>query len=268
MRAVRVAKIEVMKQNDRFSFYYDIRDRLIKQHGREPSHTEIQTEINTLDEDYKNSVITSELPPYYHGSDARIFRMTDDERHFYKQLCKNILNLLFPIFKQYQDYNWLSFSAFEKKINHDSKEDKSLLREFASCYVVVRGWLNGAPLYQYDDNVLYITNNKAKAQQYAIQAAHFGEIGDCAYKFIKSIKFLQIPEDEKIELIHDINIQQFLEFAEGTAEPVVFEVSGIDAKYLKSESGGPLYLMLKSGLQDLRYYGDISNLSFKEILNS
>lgn len=191
-----------------------------------------------------------EFPPLYHGTDAKIIRMSEQERESYRTCCESVIKNLFPYYEQ--NYCFGVNRNFRVEINGLDDETK---RNIEQALRLCDKMLHGNQLYQYPKGVIYLTNVGINLQGYAKKAFAGGELGFIAYYMCKvalNSGFLAFYRDNKIESA----IQRVIEFGEKKREPVVIEIkyTDIDIKYLRSEAGD----LITHGLeQSFRYSGPI-----------
>lgn len=177
----------------------------------------------------------------YHGTDAKIVRMTAEERISYKSCCKDAINYLYPLIEEkYYRPGWNQFCVDEGVLDTETKHyiDHMVLD---SC----RSSIKGSPLFQYPDNVLYFSTDHHLASQYARDGFAGGELGMKAFFMCKAAIEINFPDynpDKKTA----IAIQRVLEFGEQKREPVIFTLKNPNLLYLRQEGGG-------FGFRDGRY---------------
>ncbi|MBR5674276.1 MAG: hypothetical protein IKW97_07740 [Muribaculaceae bacterium] len=170
----------------------------------------------------------------YHGTDAKVVRMTDDERKAHKTFCKRAIEYLYPLYlKTYYDSSTGIFSV--NKMELDNEINVDINRECLGRY---RKMLRGHQLYQYPDNVVYLAT-LASAESYARKSFAGGEFGYIAYFLIKTAQNVELPGFDPDPEMENA-IQHVLEFGEQKKEPVIFRFTinnDIDIEYLRDENG-------------------------------
>ncbi len=194
----------------------------------------------------------------YHGTDARMIDMSEDERKQYLSDCNLAIDALFPFFKPL--FQW---EKVEKIINNNKtityeyalkKYEKALNDKYGKYgysnlmekIMMVDANKNNSALYQYND--LYLYTSKEGAMRYARSSFAGGETGLIAIRLINGADVvfsdnLDLDDNQKkaIERVRD--------FAEiSKARPAIVTIDNIDIDYLLLEDGEEL---LKDDIQDL-----------------
>lgn len=196
---------------------------------------------------------------FYHGTDARIVEMSNEERYRHKLDCVLVVRSLSAIFLPYR----FEFDAL-RKLFDDYSDKRDFLNELLSTLRHIRSFINGNELYQY--NCFYLTNDVSRAAEFAKASFAFGEIGSFAYTLIKAYRHLL--DKPHLDCESSSAIKRVLAFAEAEPSPVVFEFSDIDRNDLLDERGNSidwaLLEELPKGFQiNVRYLGPV-DLKVKE----
>ena len=174
------------------------------------------------------------VPTLYHGTDARILRMSHDEIDAFRQDILYALDYLWVFFSPFQD-GTRDIELLKAPLKYDT--DPALFSRISLALNINKHRLDGHSGWQYDG--LHLTNCEELAWHYAKRAFHFGEIGMIAYQFIlaaRMIRFKGWAPNEKVLS----TIQKITEFAEGNPEPIVVVLDGLDIKGLRGEGGKKL----------------------------
>lgn len=169
----------------------------------------------------------------YHGTDAKMGRMSAEERLSYKSCCKDVINYLYPLFEEkYYRPEWNQFCVDEGVLDTETRHyiDHEVLD---NC----RSSIKGSPLFQYPDNVLYFSTDHHLASQYARDGFAGGELGMKAFFMCKAAIEINFP-DFNPDRETAIAIQRVLEFGEQKREPVIFTMKNPNLLYLRQEGGG------------------------------
>ena len=173
-------------------------------------------------------------PTLYHGTDARIVSMTEEERKSRKDLCKEVATQMWSYFEPHFE-NMHTLKAPLK-----FEEDQILWLNLYNALVSYKAKINGNEQYQYGDDCLYVTNWDEMAKRYAGRSFAFGEIGLIAYRMIEAHKMIIGRENWKETLGATEIMKQFLDFADAKEEPVIFEIKDYDIDYLRLEDNREL----------------------------
>ena len=179
----------------------------------------------------------------YHGSDARIGYMTDEERTtFRKEIIFAIdymWNLMEPYFQKFDEevdhiHNRIKrterITQFKGKIDdfHRTKMYQALSHEKARR--------DGLPTWQYQDDVVYLTSDFRTAISYAYRSFVFGELGETIWDMYQGIKALNLDTwNPSAEVQATLDRVQHL--GEEEHFPIVYVLSNIDFDKLLTDSG-------------------------------
>ena len=171
------------------------------------------------------------IPSLYHGTDARILRMSGDEIDSFRKDIVDALDYLWIFFKPFHDKT-RDINLLKSPLEYDN--DSLLFSRISLALNINQNRLDGRSGWKYDG--LHLTNCEMLAWRYAERARFFGEIGMITYQFIQAaekVRFKGWAPDERISA----TIQKITEFAEGDAEPVVIVLDGLDIKKIRGEDG-------------------------------
>lgn len=212
------------------------------------SKDEFEQLLNEESREYKNIDFDEADIELYHGTDAKMIRMSKEERQEHRTYCKQAIEYLYPVFKaNYYDGNSGYYWGDIDKTNLD-KETAYYLKDVLDCY---RRMLNDHPLYQYPEDVIFLTSNPANAEGYAKRSFAGGEFGYIAYYMCKAANML-FP-DLKPDKETSSAIKYVLEFGNKEREPKIMTVKNFEIKLLKDENGGSI---LDSVNDSFRYPND------------
>lgn len=188
-------------------------------------------------------------PTMYHGTDARILRMSQEEIGAFKKDILTVLDLVWPFYEpyssehQHMEYNRkvkgyvpvLDAEVLKGSLEYD--KDSTLYSNIILGITINKNRLNSRKQWQYEG--LYLSYSEWLAWNYARRAACFGELGMLAYSFIKGAKKIQFngwnPDDKVQKAIDRIKC-----FGEDKAEPVVVVLEYLDMKHIRGEGGQKL----------------------------
>ena len=170
------------------------------------------------------------IPTMYHGTDARIVRMSNAKITKLKEQCTEALHYMWSFFKPLYDKDHETLKRCQDFDNRPEEYYK-LLDKLNCCSAMH----NGREEYQYE--ALYLTNSIERAKGYARRAYAFGEIGEVTYIMCKAAMKIKFKEWNPTEAIS--NTLNFIkEFAEEDSEPVVIKVENLDPLYFEMDNGG------------------------------
>ena len=168
------------------------------------------------------------IQPFYHGTDLKVLNLTAEQRNMLKAACHSII-------KRWGNCMWILFNseAATKMLIENSKSSISY-KDFTEAYCAFHANINGDKDYEYPDDVVYLTQFKIDAIDFAKQAFAVGELGFIAYVFCKMGEIVapdQLSEQEKC----------FVKYAECCDRmPVVLKFTDIDINLLRFEDGREL----------------------------
>lgn len=208
-------------------------------------------------------------PLLYHGTDARLARMSQEEIEAFKSGIFKSLDFLWQFYEPYsKEHTHMEYNETCKRyvqvqdienlkpiLRYDT--DPTLYDNLMLAISINQMRLKGRKGWQYDG--LYLTNWEELAWHYAKRSFCFGEIGLITYQFIlasKRIRFREWNPEPEVE-----NAMKIVkEFAEATPEPIVVKVDDYDIRNLRDESGKKLKegisnrVFILKGKVDLRKY--------------
>ena len=198
----------------------------------------------------------TKIPPMYHGTDARIVRMSSEDIKRIKAKCEEALHYMWPFFVPlYDDDQDRLKSCMD--FDHDPEEYLKLMDKLICC----SGMHNGNENYQY--KALYVTNDIERAKRFARRAYAFGEIGEVTYIMSEAAKKIKFEGWNPSEDITEI-LDYIKKFAEEDSEPVVIKLENLDPWYFEFSNGSfvpPKLLNLKAlhgTICNFRYVKDIT----------
>lgn len=171
-----------------------------------------------------------QIPPMYHGTDARIIRMGSEEIKRIKSKCEDALHYMWTLFKPLYDRD---HETLKRCLDFDNRPENfyKLLDKLHCCSAMH----NGREEYQYE--ALYLTNSIERAKGYARRAYAFGEIGEVTYVMYKAAMKIKFKDWNPTEEITD-TLEFIKEFAEEDSEPVVLKLENLDPLYFESHKSG------------------------------
>lgn len=171
-----------------------------------------------------------QIPPMYHGTDARIIRMGSEEIKRIKSKYEDALHYMWTLFKPLYDRD---HETLKRCLDFDNRpEDFYKLLDKLHCCSAMH---NGREEYQYE--ALYLTNSIERAKGYARRAYAFGEIGEVTYVMYKAAMIIKFKDWNPTEEITD-TLEFIKEFAEDDSEPVVLKLENLDPLYFEMDNGG------------------------------
>lgn len=182
----------------------------------------------------------------YHGTDARIGHMTDEERRVFRKEILRALdymwNLMEPYFQQYdEEMDWAHnrvkhterITALKDRMNEDdyNKLYRSLSHDKARR--------DGLKTWQYQDGVLYLTSNLKTAIDCAYRSFVFGELGETVWEMYQGMKALNLDAWNPAP-----DIQATFDKVERLAKeehyPIVYVLRHLDPDKLLTDGGDPI----------------------------
>ena len=170
----------------------------------------------------------------YHGTDARIVKMTSEDRRSLRENIFKTLDYMWEILMPYYEpYGLgLKFQLLEKLT------DATTLNNLSCALNHENARRRGSLEWQCPSNIIYLTRDIIQAADYAYDSYVFGELGRNTWDIYKGIKALNLETWHPTVLIVDtLNILKNL--AETTPEPVicVIPLSALDMTKLKEDTG-------------------------------
>lgn len=170
------------------------------------------------------------IPTMYHGTDARIVRMSNEKITKLKEQCTEALHYMWSFFKPLYDKDR---ETLMRSLDFDNRPEVyyKLMDKLHCCSAMH----NGREEYQYE--ALYLTNSIERAKGYARRAYAFGEIGEVTYIMYKAAMKIKFSDWNPTEAVS--NTLNFIkDFAEEDSEPVVIKVENLDPLYFEKDNGG------------------------------
>lgn len=165
---------------------------------------------------------------FYHGTDARIVSMTDQERQKFTKEIHEALSFMWSYFEPY-------LNRFDDLKNY--YQDETSWKNLCDALTRYNSMRHGNTLYQY--GFFYLCNFKQRAAEYALRSFAFGELGLNAIHILcgaERIKFKNwFPSYEMEQIFTNIH-----KFAEEASQPIIFAFDNIDVNYLYDETGEKL----------------------------
>ncbi len=201
----------------------------------EINKTEFEQLLNKQFSEYKIIDFDEADIELYHGTDAKMIRMSKEQWQAHKSYCKQAIEYLYPIFKaKFYDGNSGDYWGSIYKTSLDKETTENLIKALNSY----RRMLLDHPLYQYPEGVIYLTPNRQEAIAYAEKSFAGGEFGHIAYYLCKAANML-FP-DLKPDKETSSAIKYVLEFGNKEREPKIMTVRNFEIKLLKDENGGSI----------------------------
>lgn len=170
------------------------------------------------------------IQPFYHGTDMKVLCMTAEQRNGIKSLAHSIIR------KRGDMMGYLYGCEATKSLIENSKSTINY-EDYATAYCAAHEYINGDKDYEYPNGVIYLTQYKSEAWDFAKQAFAFGELGYIAYVFCKVAEIVapaQLSEQEKAFV-------NFVECCERMPVVLKFTSTDIDINLLRFEDGRELY---------------------------
>lgn len=186
----------------------------------------------------------NQIFPLYHGTDARIVQMSDNERSNFRHSCEIASAYLWQILNPYIEKYGFSLDIFKEPLSTNQTCYRNLLNA-VTCYSAS---INGNIQYQYGD-AFYLTNMRDMAERYAYRSFAFGETGLLPYRMYDAVRQLNLkewnPSEEVSKAIDDI-----VAFAEDRnhVSPVIFDFNNLDFNLIEIERYGSVFDYVTNGL--------------------
>ena len=232
--------------------------------GLDPSKYNIEKVSNVYEEELNSKKNCIQF--LYHGTDARLVKMSQEERNEYLNYCNLVIDYFWRLFEPY----YSSFETQQVTINgNKTSVQVRTIEKYKPLFeaqdkigvyynLIEKLWMiettrNGNEQYQYGD--LYLTSSKLKARDYALHSFAGGELGSIAQRLILAAELMEVEQidmDEKTRKAIE-TIKSFTNNPEVIC-PVIVKVPNIEIKYLKSDKGEQLEWMTDHFThQDFRY---------------
>lgn len=188
-------------------------------------------------------------PTMYHGTDARILRMSKEEIESFRKDILIVLDYVWPFFEPYSSEH--QHMEYNPKIREhvpvqdaeylrgplEYDKDSTLYTNIVFGIAINRNRLNGSKQWQYEG--LYMSYSEWLAWNYARRAVCFGELGMIAYTFLKGAEKIRFrdwnPEGNVCRAIERVK-----KFGDEKPEPVVVVLEDLDMDHIRGEGGEPL----------------------------
>ena len=158
-----------------------------------------------------------QVPPLYHGTDAKFVVLPENIRQDYKTACFNMINLFLPRFHQ---FFLKSEEDVAKAFQADSlEEDPSILSNFQRSLSEVELSSQGCGDFQYEH--FYVTSNWLQACMYAKDSFVGGELARHAYNFLRAAKYMGMLDDPQNKAIEGF-YQAMNRIASEEPKPIIF----------------------------------------------
>lgn len=178
------------------------------------------------------NMLTTSLPPFFHGTDVRIVEKTVYERQTFHAMCKEVCTFLWQFYSTIYSPD-PDFAS--KYFSEDNIILGNQLCSKLSDWSIATG---NSTMYRYEAKGIYLTTEPWKARDYAYRARFFGEIGSIAYYMIKGIEFFNPLNLDYTDTIR-ANMSKIVEFGEGIPQPVIYLVDNIHPEFLYHAFSSP-----------------------------
>lgn len=172
-------------------------------------------------------------PLLLHGTDARIIKMSDEERASLLRDCFLVADSVAQMYLPFIHDGLLQLPLF-CKINKYSQIYQSLI------IAANKNFLRTSNCAQYQYGHTYLTDNRMKAVSYASHSFAFGEIGFCAYILANAAYKYNLVKWTADSLVEKAFLR-LKNFAEETPQPVIVHCPNLDIEDLEQDTGKPLW---------------------------
>ena len=179
------------------------------------------------------------LPTMYHGTDLKIFNLSDEDRKKFNKACVKSIAALRDFYRPY-----LHQKNNEKNevLTKEQEEQNPGLSNYIYKALSNLRMMNLSEEWEYGD--FYLTSSKMLACLYANQAFAGGEIGFTAYFLIRGAELNGVDLSKQL----DLNEIDFIKaVAEGEPQPVIFVVDNLSPEYLRTLTGGCIQRNIRDG---------------------
>ena len=222
-----------------------------------------------MNKSQRRALILARIPVLYHGTDARILDMDEQERKSFHEDCKELAKALWPLFEPHvlgqetvktidpvNGENIVEKNRIDRFRGHFD-DDVQFHRFTLAVSIFYRSAFLEDTLFEHDS--LYFTSFRQGAERYAHRAGFFGEIGFVAYHLADAARRCAYETDEDTSARMD----RIIAFAEAEHHPVVVEVNEYNPDLLQTERGEVLKISKGSvGGSMFRYAGDLNLKAF------
>lgn len=171
----------------------------------------------------------------YHGTDARIVRMSAEERKDMKDFCKMVATTL----RRYFPAHLACLELFKQPLAYDT--DSTTYLNLLNALTLCDGMNSNSPNYNYD--YFFVANWGSIAENYARRSFAFGEIGLMAYRILDVCLKMGMKKWGPYPL-RDF-CKRIIDFAEGEPQPVVFAFDDLDLNCVERANGKKITDMRK-----------------------
>lgn len=193
--------------------------------------------------------------PLYHGTDARIVRMSKEGRKSFREDCLLAINYIWQFFLGSQivenQHNTVNYKVLESFKENLDNADPGLFVNLMDALAMNGYRLNGSNLYRYDEGCVNLASENS-AKSYAFRSFAFGEIGLMAYRMIQSLDVMCFEEWDPDRSVQNA-IDRIKQFAEDTPQPVIIPMTGLRIRDLEAENGSPVEEMVMAGIFKERF---------------
>lgn len=228
---------------------------------------------DSMNRSQKRQIILEQFPVLFHGTDARILDMSEEERHAFHSDCESVSNALWSLFEPNalgqetvmdRDSSGNEVLVERDRIDRfrERFEDEGKFRRFVlAVSIFYRSHFLDDTLFEHD--AVYLTSFRQGAERYAVRAGHFGEIGFVAYHLADAAKRCGFrPDCDSLAA----KIERIIRFSEAPHYPVVIEVSQYNPDELLGERGEPVsFSRGKVRGCMFRYRGEMDLRTFRAI---
>lgn len=180
---------------------------------------------------------------FYHGTDARISRMSDEERKTFRKEIFAALDymwgLMDPYFCKYDevpDHKHNIIRRIEKMKVFEGKMEEDTYSQFYYALSHEKARRDDLKTWQYQEGVLYFTTTLKTAISYAYRSNVFGELGSNVWNMYKGIRNLNLDTWNPSEEIQTI-LDKIERFATEEPFPIVYMFDDLDRDYLFTDAG-------------------------------
>lgn len=179
----------------------------------------------------------------YHGTDARISRMTDEERKAFRNDILEALDymwsLMTPYFQQFdevvdREHNRIRY--VEKIIQFKDVMGEEMWNKLYQALSHDKARRDGLHTWQYQDNLIYLSADIRSAISYAYRSFVFGELGETLWDMYQGLQVLRPKNWSPSEKIQS-TLDKALRLAEEEHVPIVYILTNFDYDQLKTDGG-------------------------------
>ena len=192
------------------------------------------------------------FPELYHGTDARIVKMSSEERRQYFEHCEKVIDFLFPYYDKlattYEKVEiWeggllLGYGSerqLDKRFKDKLEQIPGLFYNLHNAITLIQGRNSGNGQYQYGSS--YVTSMRERAVNYARRSFAGGELGLIAFRYIQGLEFVEFEDyHPSREIMQSMDIVREFGGDESKYDPEIFTFKDVDIDCLQNERGNPL----------------------------